>query len=325
MIYNEVQIRSKSAIIYPAYAHTANITSFQSALTIQDKINNNAIKERKAIDVKPYSGKITKGAKKRLTRALSLFVQSSKQRWIYNTVTQRKQLFQLAFITLTVSDSNRMLTAKEAHSLLLEPFLLYLRRKHQVINYVWKAELQKRGQIHYHITIDQFIEYTAIKDTWNNLQRKAGLLDGYFKKYGTYSPNSTDIHSVKKIKNFEAYMVKYMCKENKDEASTDGKVWDCSVTLKRSKYYTTALTYGMERTIKYVEAAKLGTVQWFERFTLITFFDHNAAYILEKDSLTEYNSVMAKIRSGVVDQPPEVVIAEVVMDGKPVYTQQSIF
>jgi len=325
MIYNEVQIRSKSAIIYQAYAHTANNTSFQSALTIQDKIQNNATKERKAPGIKPYSGKITKGAKKRLTRALSLFVQSSKQRWIYNTVTQRRQLFQLAFITLTVSDSNRMLTAKEAHSMLLEPFLLYLRRKHQVINYVWKAELQKRGQIHYHITIDQFIPYTSIRDTWNNLQNKYSLLDGYKEKYGSDTPNSTDIHSVKKVKNFEAYMVKYMCKENKDEASTVGKVWDCSVVLKRSKYYTTALTYGMERTINYIEASKLGTVKTFERFTLITFSEQKASYLLEKDSLAEYNSVMAKIRAGTVDQPARVLFDSVEISGKTLCTQQKMF
>lgn len=325
MIYNEVQIRSKSAIIYQSYVHNPNTTSFQSALTIQDKIANNALKERKPIEVKPYSGKVTVGAKKRMTKALSLLVQSSKTRYVYNTVTQRKQLFKLAFITLTVSDADRMLTAKEGHTLLLEPFLLYLRRKHQVVNYVWKAELQARGQIHYHITVDQYIPYTDIRDTWNNLQNKHGLLDGYRKKYGDGIPNSTDIHSVKKVKNFERYMVKYMCKENKNEASTVGKVWDCSTTLKRSKYYTTALTWQMERTIKYVESAKLGSVKHFDMYSIVCFNEKDASYILEMNGLTEYNLAMEKVRLGIVDTPIKPPPAPVPVVAKVVYTHPVLF
>lgn len=309
MTYDEVQIRSKSALIYTSYAKAANSGSFTSALTINDRIQNyeqkflfdqlevnplgELVKEKK-----PYSGTMTKGAKKRLTKAVSLMVQSSKQRYIYNPVTQRRQLFKMSFITLTVSSTSKLITAKEAHSLLLEPFLLYLRRRHQIKNYVWKAELQGRGQIHYHITIDQFVLYTDIRDKWNELQDRAGLLEDYKKLNTGRQANSTDVHAIKKVKNIEAYMVKYMSKGNTDDAGTIGKVWDCSVVLKRSKYYSTALTYPMERAIHYAEQSGLATVTHFDHFSLVVFGEKDASYVLEPDSLAEYYLAMDQIRSG---------------------------
>lgn len=309
MTYDEVQIRSKSAIIYTSYAKTGNSTSFTSALTINDRINQYEQKQifdrmevnplgKLVQEKKPYSGAMTKGAKKRLTKAVSLMVQSSKQRYIYNPVTQRNQKFKMSFVTLTISSTSKLITAKEAHSLLLEPFLLYLRRRHQVRNYVWKAELQKRGQIHYHITLDQFVLYTDIRDKWNELQEKHGLLDDY-RALGTgRQANSTDVHAIKKVRNIESYMIKYMSKDNADDASTTGKVWDCSVNLKRAKYYSTSLTYQMERTILYAEQSNLAEVVHFDHFSIIKFKERDASYILEPDSLAEYYLAMDRIRAG---------------------------
>lgn len=309
MTYDEVQIRSKSAIIYTSYAKAGNSTSFTSALTINDRIKQYEQKQlfdqsyvnplgELVKEKKPYSGVMTKGAKKRLTKAVSLMVQSSKQRYIYNPVTQRRQLFKMSFVTLTVSSTSKMITAKEAHKELLEPFLLYLRRRHQVRNYVWKAELQKRGQIHYHITLDQFVLYTDIRDKWNELQDKAGYLEDYKALNTGRQANSTDVHAIKKVKNIEAYMVKYMSKTNSDDTGTEGKVWDCSVTLKRSKYYSTALTYQMERSIHYAEQAGLAEVIHFDHFSMVKFNERDASYILEPDSLAEYYLAMDRIRTG---------------------------
>lgn len=315
MTYQEIQIRSKSAIVYTQYANTSNNTSWSSAALIEQRAANAQNRVRVAHEVKTYSGKMTVGAKKRLTKAVSLLVQASPTRYIYNPVSQRKQRFKLSFITLTVSSSDRMLTAKEAHKLLLEPFLLWLRRHESVTSYVWKAELQKRGQIHYHITTDQFVMYTRIRDKWNELQAIHGLLDEYRAKHGHNNANSTDVHSVKKVNNFERYMVKYMSKSNDNDEATDGKVWDCSVNLKRHKYYTTAVTYGIERTIKYIEAAKLGDVKYFDHFAIIRLNEQNGYYLLEPDSLKEYNAHIHNVRHGIFPDknppPPPPPITEV--------------
>lgn len=307
MQYNECQIRSKSAIVYTQYAAKSNSTSFQSAAQIQLKLdqqidNANKILINSAAGSreikKPYSGQMTKGSKKRMTKAVSLLVQSSKMKRIYNPVTHRYQYFQLSFITLTLACTSENFTAKDAHKMLLEPFLLYLRRKHQVKNYVWKAELQERGQVHYHITIDKFVLYTDLRDKWNALQDQYGLLDDYRAKYGNKIPNSTDVHSIKRVKNIEAYLVKYISKDVSSEYgnSVGGKVWDCNMSLKKGKYYSTPVTYEMERTIQYIQDSKIGEVIHFEFFTLITFKDQNAVYLLNPRQRAEYETHIDAIR-----------------------------
>lgn len=198
-------------------------------------------------------------------------------------------------------------------------------------SYVWKAELQQRGQIHYHITCDAFVVHTAIRDKWNDLQLKSGLLDEYRSKRGHVNPNSTDIHSVKKIKNIESYLVKYMSKtgtrtkalnrwiekfgkkasEGKNyttlpknyfkhilNARTQGKVWDCSKNLKEAKYYTTPLVYDMERIITVLESSGKAKVFHDDNFSIVTFTVHDASYILPEHSFKEYNEHIQKIRYG---------------------------
>lgn len=299
MQYNEIQIRSKSAIVYTQYANTANKTSFQSAQQIESNLDRYNQLQLSATENKgsgisdkrsTYSGQITKGSKKRMTKAVSLLVQSSKTRRIYNHATHRYQLFKLSFITLTVSSTSIMLAGKEAHEKLLEPFLLYLRRKHQVVNYVWKAELQERGQIHYHIMIDKFVLYTDIRDKWNNLQDQYGLLDDYRAKHGSKTPNSTDVHSIKKVKNIEAYLVKYISKDvgKKDGDSIGGKVWDCNMSLKKAKYYTTTVDWEMERVINYVQTVKIAQVLHYDHYSLIIFTDQDAYYLLNERQRDDY-------------------------------------
>lgn len=153
-----------------------------------------------------------------------------------NTVTKKRFTHRLSFITLTIHQAETI-TAKEAHKKALEPFLKWMRDNHKVNTYIWKVEKQKRGQIHYHITTPTFIEHHLIKDKWNNLCSKAGWLKDYYDKHKHFNPNSTDIHEVRSVHNLSGYMIKEFCKAVQNPM-TDGKVWDCSLNLKKYGYYT---------------------------------------------------------------------------------------
>lgn len=341
-LYQEVQIRSRSAIIYNGYAHhtgngvstSAAVLAHREAIYLEKSRNEGrqTTTDRPAfLNSAAYSGQVTKGARKRITKAVSLLIQSTPKRRVYNPVIGKNHSFQLSFITLTVSSIDRLITAKDAHKLLLEPFLLWLRRHHQMKSYVWKAENQLRGQIHYHITTDAFVVHTALRDKWNELQLKAGLLDDFEKRRGHRNPNSTDIHSVKKIKNMESYLVKYMSKPGNRtkalstwikkygkkasagknytalpknyfkhiyNARTIGKVWDCSKNLKEAKYFTTALVFDIERIITTLESRGKAKVYHEENFSIVTFTVHDASYILPENSFKEYNEHIQKIRHG---------------------------
>lgn len=196
-------------------------------------------KNRINIDVKrdTYQGLVTASVKKSLATAIDVFLQLSPERLLFNKITQTYHTYRLGFMTLTISDT-KIRCNSEVQKRCLRPFLMWLRRQ-GVTAYIWKAELQRRGQIHYHVTINSFVHYSDIRNKWNSLQRKAGYLNHYAKVYGHFNPNSTDIHSVAKIKNISAYMTKYLIKEvSKAESGKriKGRVWDCSMNLKGGRF-----------------------------------------------------------------------------------------
>jgi len=184
---------------------------------------------------KAYSGKVPNGVKKRINKAVALLILKSPKRYIFNPVTKKRQPFTLNFITLTVS-SIKLISSVEGYHNLLKPFLRKLRIYcNGDVSYIWKCELQERGQIHYHITCNKFVHLDFIKSTWNNLQRKNRYLDHYAKLYKTFTPNSTDVHAVWKVKDIASYLSKYLSKVDKNVALKN-KVWDCSNDLKIKRY-----------------------------------------------------------------------------------------
>lgn len=254
-----VQIRSNALILYDQieYLRTPSVHSQLRAKLKMEVARKTA-----------YSGEMVAGTKKRLTRAIDLLVQISKITYIYNEVTSKMQRHQLSFITLTISKLNNV-SQKEAFKKCFEPFMQWLRRTKKVNSYVWKAELQERGIIHYHITTPTWIPYQDIKDKWNNLQRKAGYIADYrerqmiwhkngfqarpnmFKNWplkkqlaayqrgiesNWQDPNSTDVHEVRKAKDISNYLKKEFCKAIQ-ATNEKGKIWDCSSNLKKYKYF----------------------------------------------------------------------------------------
>lgn len=244
-----IQFRSKSLVCYPNYHkinHHGSSTTSAAVLEFRMSAKFRANVERLKQTAK-YSGDITAGAKKRLTKAISLLVQSAPEKWIYNPINKRNQHHKISFITLTLPNIDSAKDAKFTHKYLLQPMLRILRNKYKMNSYVWKAELQNNESIHYHITTDLFIPWEQLRQHWNALLAKNSMLDAFKSQYGHDNPNSVDIHSVNKINDLEAYLVKYISKEYQNSKSLAGKVWDCSKNLKESKYFTTTLTHELHQ------------------------------------------------------------------------------
>jgi hypothetical protein len=235
---------------------------------------------------KAYSGGMTMGTRKRIAKSVTIMTQAIKPRWITNPVSGRMQYHKFSFITLTVANPKN-LTAREGYDKLLNHFLDWMTRTAAVENplaktYIWKAELQQRGQIHYHITTPAFIHWRSIRDKWNSLQRQAGLLDEYATKHGHFDPNSTDVHDTRSVKKMDRYLIKEMGKEfsarklkarrmvdslikageipedkratfvdeyTGQEFKTMGKVWGCSEDLAGVGYFTIGETWNHIRKI----------------------------------------------------------------------------
>lgn len=241
MYLDTLQIRHSEALIYQQWNGTRHPPKERQleALASSEK----------------YSGQITKGNIKRMRKAISLLIQKSPVRRIFNTVSNRFHDFSIGFMTLTIADQ-RNDSASDVYKKCLAPFLKWLRYR-GVKDYVWKAELQERGTLHYHIAINEFVHYQFIRDKWNIYQKKAGYLNNFAKQYGHFKPNSTDIHAIQKINNVEAYLTKYLIKEG--GGKIDSKIWDCSTNLKKAKYFATELTWrNLEELRKYSTSEKIG-------------------------------------------------------------------
>lgn len=288
-----MQFRGKKVLVYyeTQYTCSKSLQIFRS--------ENMKLQQQAA-----YSGKLTAGAKKRLTKAISLLVQGTRKRWILNPVNHRQQLHQLTFVTLTISDPTINITGKDAHKKLLSPFLDWMRKTKKVNTYVWKAELQKNGQLHYHITTPDFIHWRELRDKWNELQKRHGFLDAYFKKQGHYDANSTDVHKVYKIKDVEAYLIKEIAKGIQNAQGIGGKVWDCSENLKKGKYHR---TYMKENHHSFMEAAVnecLAEKFVGEQFVIYNFKEPPQEYLLSEDEFKKFRTWLRVLQNSIVYHDP---------------------
>lgn len=168
---------------------------------------------------------------------IDILVQISEPEWIVNTVTNKTQWFKLAFITVTISAKERLISIPEGNKQLMKPFLRRLRKLVNINSYVWKAEFQKNGQLHYHLTTNTFIPWQTIRSEWNMILYKNGLLSNYLQTHNSANPNSTDVHSTYKINDMSAYLAKYFSKAEQNYKGK-GKVWACSNNLRKANYYT---------------------------------------------------------------------------------------
>lgn len=97
---------------------------------------------------------------------------------------------------------------------MLEPFLKSMSRKYKANTYIWKAEVQDNGNLHFHITLNTFVHWRWIRLKWNKLQQIHGYLDKSKLQNPIEETNGTDVHCVKSTKNIIGYMAKYFLKSD---------------------------------------------------------------------------------------------------------------
>ena len=159
-------------------------------------------------------GIISAKANKRVKLAIDWMIYNSKSKVLFKKGQKTSFSFKLNFITLTLS-------SKQVHpdgiikKMLLNHFLVELRSKYGCKNYLWRAESQRNGNIHFHVCSDVFVPWRTLRNDWNRIQNKLGYIDRYTVKTGKVNPNSTDVHSIKKIKNLSGYLAKYCSKNSK--------------------------------------------------------------------------------------------------------------
>lgn len=173
-------------------------------------------------------GKISVKASKRINVALSWFaaLSSERKRISENKVEVKNRL---SFITLTLSDTQKH-TDQFIKQRMLNWFINEIKYKFSVSSYLWRAEAQENGNIHFHVVTNRYIHHTHIRTLWNNIQSNFGYTDNYKAKHGTdKQPPSTEIKAVYKCKNIAGYLSKYV---SKDTAVYKFNTTEARVTIK---------------------------------------------------------------------------------------------
>ena len=244
---------------------------------------------------KPYSGDITTHARRRLKRAIECLYMITPTVKVFNRSLGRQTKFRLSHLTLTLSAKQGTRSDKEINKFILQPFMRDCKRKLGMKNYVWKAETQANGNIHYHIISDLYCDYNIVRKFWNNHQNTFRFIDDFKAVHGHDNPNSTDIHYVKNDGQLAAYLMKYIAKNNTKERKIEGKVWDCSAKLKQFKYFATNLSIEEDK----VFAEALDQIQHEQYnqdyFSIIKFKDSNYIKLMPEVMKQQYIDQFRKI------------------------------
>lgn len=189
-------------------------------------------------------GRVSPIAKRKMMKSLKYLLLMANEKTIHNVYSGRMFKFKIAFVTLTLP-SKQIHSDNEIKNQCLNQLLIELKKHYNVRNYIWRAEKQKNGNLHFHMLVDKFIPHQELRDRWNRIVNKLGYVDAYrcemqnFHKNGFQvrtdllktwpiekqkaayrrgarthwnSPNSTDIHSVQRIQNVKQYIAKYLTK-----------------------------------------------------------------------------------------------------------------
>jgi len=192
-----------------------------------------------------HNGKVSLVAKRKIKNGLDYMLFLARPKKLPNTRSGKKRTFKLNFITLDIS-SDQVHSDQLIKCRILHPFLVEARRKWHIDMYMWKAEKQKNGRIHFHFVTAKYIPWNELRNVWNKHQQTLGYVTAYrrdrelwhrdgFRFNPDYAPrwdhaaqkkayqeglrtdwdnpNSVDIHSVHHVVNLKAYFSKEISKE----------------------------------------------------------------------------------------------------------------
>ena len=161
----------------------------------------------------------------KLKNAIRWLVASSETKQVYEKKQKRKVDWKINMCTFTfaenMQDDNK---AREIFSRWLE----MAKYRFGLTSYVWKAEPQQRGAIHFHMSTNIYMQHTQVRFTWNRELIKHGL--------AKQNDNSVDIHAVTNVQSHENYLAEYFLNEDKHEGrrAIRGRLWGCSHNLSQA-------------------------------------------------------------------------------------------
>jgi hypothetical protein len=176
-----------------------------------------------------FCGDFTEGAKKRAYTVGSYICERYKRR-LFNSQRSnsiRKPI--LTFITLTYP-SNPQISAQQCKRQHLNNFLIELSRRFAGVEYLWRAELQNNGRLHFHILVNKYIDRHWLASKWDNILKRNGFYQDKNINSKAFKSASTNIEQCRTARGVKNYLLKYVCKTN-DKKGAQGRQWGSNITF----------------------------------------------------------------------------------------------
>lgn len=134
-----------------------------------------------------HNNELSITAKKKIIKRINWlnFVASEKR---YKDKKGNIHQYKLIMVSLTLPSkmqhSPSFITSK-----ILTKWLTTCRNYYNMKNYIWKLELQKNGNVHYHLITDADLSYQKLQKSWNACLETHGYIKGYQDKFSIMSEN----------------------------------------------------------------------------------------------------------------------------------------
>lgn len=193
------------------------------------KANKNLLQNQD--EKKGYNGEISKRTKAK--------IQTLMQNWLLagkvadkNGYKQKKGNAKIAatFCTVTLPKAQAH-TDQEIRKRALNGLLQALKRYVGMKNYIYVSELQKNGNIHFHIIIDVKLNKWKLRNLWRKQMYLLGYLDTYSKHEAGQKYIATQSDQINDVTKVGKYISKYMAKTNsvvQQGKKLEGRLWGMS-------------------------------------------------------------------------------------------------
>jgi hypothetical protein len=175
--------------------------------------------------------KISDVGMKKIRDSVQWLFAAAETKLVWESKYKKMVTWKINFCTLTIKAGMAELLEKGWTDVklksLLNVWLTMARKRFGLKSYVWKAETQKRGVLHFHITSDCYMYWQDIRKSWNRVLTNAGLPQE--------ESNSTDIHAVVDVQKAQEYLIKYFYKEEPNKRTVQGRLWARSHSLSKLK------------------------------------------------------------------------------------------
>lgn len=204
------------------YIYKQRVAGRGAAHTKSESIDN--------LRLKYTSGGLSATAKKDIRRRVDNWqwaVSASQQLWSKGKERRRRYF---VMITLTLP-SKQAESDNEIKRRYLNVWLQNLERVHKGINWLWVAEAQHNGNIHFHVVVDRYVQWEWVRRSWNRVLSNGAYINEFAARFGHRNAPSVDVCGQKSMSNPAAYITKYLTGD-KWVRDIEGRKWGCCDRLR---------------------------------------------------------------------------------------------